>query len=414
MIRKLGVSSSPQFAVIADDLTGSLDTGLQFHKKGLTTFVPLSWKNPSTKGQALSVNTNSRNIPGDEAYLRVYRACRKIKVGNLYKKIDSTMRGNVGREIQAILDARKIPKAVVIPTVPVMGRTVEKGILRIHGIPLLRTPYAKDPFHPIFTSYLPDLLARETGESVGYIGLNSVRKGPSFLARKIQSRRERLLILDTISENDLETIAGACELLPGAVLPCGSVGLADKLRITGIYPGKAKRLIKAKGPILILSASRNPRTADQVREAQKVFSFPTIEPDLESLIRPKSAAEGVREICARVLALLPGNKGIILTTTFQKHLEGQEEAISKSLGKVGASLLKQERFGGLVLTGGDLAMGVYARLSATALRIEDEVLPGIPLSTLADGPFARLRLVTKAGGFGEKDAMVKIVQYLIA
>ena len=67
----------------------------------------------------------------------------------------------------------------------------------------------------------------------------------------------------------------------------------------------------------------------------------------------------------------------------------------------------------MVLTGGDLAMGVYTHLSATALRIEDEVLPGIPLSSLADGPFVGLRLVTKAGGFGEKDAMVKIVQYLM-
>ena len=412
MNRKLEAFSSLQFAVIADDLTGSLDTGLQFHKKGLTTLVPLNWKNPSVKGQALSLNTNSRNIPGDEAYLRVYRSCRKIKVKGLYKKIDSTMRGNVGREILAILDARKIPKAVVIPTVPVMGRTVEKGILRVHGIPLLRTPYAKDPFHPIFTSYLPDLLARETGESVGYIGLSSVRKGPSFLARKIESRRERLLILDTVSESDLKIIAGACELLPGKVLPCGSVGLADKLKITEIRPNKGKR-IKSKGPILIISASRNPRTADQIREAQKVFSFPVIEPDLESLTRPKSAAKGIREICARVPPLLSREKGIILTTTFQKHLEGEEETISKSLGRAAEALLKQRRFGALVLTGGDLAMGVYTRLSATALRIEDEVLPGIPLSTLADGPFARLRLVTKAGGFGEKDAMVRIIQYLM-
>jgi uncharacterized protein YgbK (DUF1537 family) len=412
MNRKLGISSGPQFAVIADDLTGSLDTGLQFHKKGLTTSVPLSWKNPSVKGRALSLNTNSRNISGDEAYLRVYRACRKIKAKSLYKKIDSTMRGNVGKEILAILDARKIPKAVVIPTVPVMGRTVEKGILRVHGIPLLRTPYAKDPFHPIFTSYLPDLLAEETGESVGYIGLNSIRKGPSFLARKIASRTERLLILDTVSENDLETIAGACELLPGMVLPCGSVALADKLKIAGGRQTRAKR-IKSKDPILIISASRNPRTAEQIREAREIFSFPLIEPNLRALTHPRSAVKGIREICAQPFPLFPGEKGIILTTTFQEHLEGQEEAISKFLGRAAASLLKQRRFGGLVLTGGDLAMGVFTHLSASALRIEDEVLPGIPLSTLADGPFARLRLVTKAGGFGEKNAIVKIIQYLI-
>ena len=407
MNRKAESSSSPQFAIIADDLTGSLDTGLQLHKKGLATFVPLNWKNPSVKSRALSLNTNSRNIPGDEAYLRVYQACRKIKAKELYKKIDSTMRGNVGKEILAILDARKIPKAVVIPTVPVMGRTVEKGVLRVQGVPLRRTPYAKDPFHPIFTSYLPDLLAEETGESVGYIGLNSVRKGPSFLARKIESRPERLLILDAVSENDLEIIAGAGELLPGKVLPCGSVGLADKLKIAGARPNKAKR-IKSRDPILIISASRNPRTAEQIREAREIFSFPLIEPNLRALTHPKSAAKGIREICAQAFPLFPGEKGIILTTTFQKHLKGQEEAISKFLGRAAVSLLKQKRFGSLVLTGGDLAMGVFTRLSASALRIEDEVLPGIPLSTLADGPFAHLRLVTKAGGFGEEDAMVKI------
>jgi len=409
---ELGPYSNLQFAVIADDLTGSLDTGLQFHKKGLRTFVPLSWKNPSVKGPALSLNTNSRNIPGDEAYLRVYRVCRKIRAEGLYKKIDSTMRGNVGKEILAILDARKIQKAVVIPTVPVMGRTVEKGILRVHGVPLLQTPYAQDPFHPLATSRLPDLLARETGELVGHIGLKAVRKGPFPLARQIESRSERLLILDTVSEDDVESIAGACSLLSGKVLPCGSVTLADKLKIPGVRPAKAGK-IKSKGPILIISASRNPRTADQVSEVRKAFPFPLIERDLGGLTHPRLIIKEIRNIENQILPLFARSKGVILTTTFQNHLEGKEEAISKSLGRAAAALLKQKRFGGLVLTGGDLAMGVFTHLSASALRIEDEVLPGIPLSTLADGPFARLRLVTKAGGFGEKDAMVKIVQYLV-
>jgi len=413
MNHELVPSLDLQFAVIADDLTGSLDTGLQFHKKGLTTFVPLSWKKPSVSGPALSLNTNSRNIPGDEAYRRVYWACRKIKAEGLYKKIDSTMRGNVGKEILAILDARNIPKAVVIPTVPVMGRTVERGILRVHGVPLLRTPYAKDPFHPIFTSHLPDLLSQETGEPVGYIGLKAVRKGPSFLAGKIESRPERLLILDTVSEEDVESIAGACALLPGKVLPCGSVSLADKLKIPGARSARTLKK-RSKGSILIISASRNPRTADQVNEVRKAFSFPLIEPDLRGLTHPPSILKEIRNLESRIFPLFPKSKGAILTTTFQNHIEGKEEAISKSLGRAAAVLLKQNRFGGLVLTGGDLAMGVFTHLSASALRIEDEVLPGIPMSTIRDGPFAGLRLVTKAGGFGEKDAMVKIVQYLIA
>jgi uncharacterized protein YgbK (DUF1537 family) len=109
---------------------------------------------------------------------------------------------------------------------------------------------------------------------------------------------------------------------------------------------------------------------------------------------------------------LSQGSGAILTTTFQEHLSGKERVIPEALGKVTARILRQKRLGGLVLTGGDLAMGVCKRLSASALRIEEEVLPGIPCSTLTDGPFQGLRLVTKAGGFGEKDALWRITQFL--
>jgi uncharacterized protein YgbK (DUF1537 family) len=139
-----------------------------------------------------------------------------------------------------------------------------------------------------------------------------------------------------------------------------------------------------------------------------------MEPDLDALTHPRLGNQEIQRLVARIPSLLAKSGGIILTTTFQEHRSGQEEVIPKALGKVAALVLRQRRLGGLVLTGGDLAMGIYGRLAAKALRIEDEVSPGIPCSTLADGPFANLRLVTKAGGFGEKDAMVKIIQYLMA
>src|SRR5512139_2701803 len=100
-----------EFAVIADDLTGSLDTGLQFRKRGLSTVVPLR-KNSRPKGQVLVLNTDSRNLDGDLAYKEVYKACRNVEARFFYKKIDSTMRGNVGLEVLAILEAQKISKAI--------------------------------------------------------------------------------------------------------------------------------------------------------------------------------------------------------------------------------------------------------------------------------------------------------------
>jgi D-threonate/D-erythronate kinase len=402
----------PDLALIADDLTGSLDTGLQFRKKGLTTLVPLDWRQPLPKAQALVLNTHSRNLPGETAYRKVHRICRWLRARAIYKKIDSTMRGNVGKEALAILDAQKIAKAIVVPTVPVMGRTVEGGILRVHGIPLLKTAYARDPFHPLWSSRVSSLLERETGEPVGFIGIREVRKGPASLAVKIQETPARLLSLDAVDQSDLRMIAAACGLLSGMVLPCGSVGLADELNLPFRSAGrKAARKI-FHGPILIISGSLNPTTASQIEAARKHSRFPLVEPNLSRLTHPRTSASEARTLAYRLGQELSTGMGAILTTTFQKHLPGKETAIPKALGKTAVHLLGKIRLGGLVLTGGDLAMGVCERLSSSALRIEEEVLPGIPCSTLTDGPFKGLRMVTKAGGFGEKDALWRIIQYL--
>ena len=403
-------SSIPEFAIIADDLTGSLDTGLQFRKKGLTTVVPLSWARPWPKAQALVLNTDSRNIPGDIAYQKVYKACRNLKSKALYKKIDSTMRGNVGLEVSAILDAQKIPKAIIVPTVPGQGRTVERGILRVNGVPLLRTSYARDPFHPLWTSRIMDLLRKEVGQPVGRIALKEVRKDPAHLAKRIERRPERLLVMDAVRQSDLQAIASAWKLLSGRALACGSVGLADELGVPAKVQ-KKKRYVFQR-PLLIISASRNPRTAEQIEEVRQHLSLSLLEPNLHYLTNPRWAGREAGSLMASLRKNLSTGPGVVLTTTFQKHFSGKERAIPAALGKVTARLLRKIRLGGLVLTGGDLAMGVCRQLAASALRIEEEVLPGIPCSTLMDGPFRGLRLVTKAGGFGEKDALCRIIQYL--
>jgi uncharacterized protein YgbK (DUF1537 family) len=401
----------PEIAIIADDLTGSLDTGLQFRKKGLSSVVPLGSNRVQPDAQVLVINTNSRNLPGDLAYRRVLRICRGLEARGFYKKIDSTMRGNVGREALAVLQARKIPKAIVVPTIPVLGRTVERSILRIHGVPLLQTSYARDPFHPLWTSRVPDLLKRETGEAVGHLGLSLLRKGPSEVAEHIERSPARLLAIDAVLQSDLQIIASACRLMPGRVLACGSVGLAEELGPLS-RAEEARKSRAAGGPILIVSASRNPTTAGQIRLALERSGFPLVEPDLGAITGPRKAALEIESISRRIGELLPPRGGAVLATTFEAHLPGKEKAIPGALGKAVFALLGKTRLGSLVLTGGDLAMGVCERLSSTALRIEKEVLPGIPCSSLTDGPFQGLRVVTKAGGFGENDAVWRIIQFL--
>ncbi|MGQ9696293.1 MAG: four-carbon acid sugar kinase family protein [Thermodesulfobacteriota bacterium] len=403
-----------EFAIIADDLTGSLDTGLQFRKKGFTTLVPLPEKKIDREAEVLVINTNSRNLPGRVAYQKVYRVARGLNTKGIYKKIDSTMRGNVGLEALAILRAKKIPKAIVTPSIPSQGRQVEKGVLYVHGVPLLKTPYARDPFHPLHSSRLPQLLHKETGLLVGLISLKQVRKSPRFLAEAIMHRKEQILVVEAKEQDDLKNIASAWHLISEKILPCGSVGLAQEIAsLLEIKKEKKKKKYSfSKGPFLIVSASRNPITAKQLKKAQEIFNFSLIEPDLGPRPQKRWIKAEQESLLRKIKEGLTRYGGAILTTTFLEHLPGKEKLISNFLGEVTALLLCQMQLGGLILTGGDLAMGVCALLSASFLSIEEEVLPGIPFSILRDGPNRGLRLVTKAGGFGEEDALEQIIKFL--
>ncbi len=403
-----------EFAILADDLTGSLDTGLQFRKKGFATLVPLQAKIIDHPAEVLVINTNSRNLPGEIAYQKIYRVAQSLKTKAIYKKIDSTMRGNVGQEALAILQARNIPKAIVTPSIPNQGLQVKRGVLYVHGVPLLNTPYARDPFHPLNSSRLPQLLHKETGLAIGLITLKKVRHSPQFLAEQILQKKEQILVIDAKEQADLKIIASAWKLIYQEALPCGSVGLAQEIAslLDWRKEERTKKYTFSKGPLLIVAASRNPITAEQLRKAQKIFKISIIEPDLLRYTQKKWFKGEKQSLSQKVKEVLSEQGGAILTTTFQEHLPGKEKLIPNFLGQVIALVLAQMRLRGLILTGGDLAMGVCARLSASLLSIEEEVLPGIPCSILIDGPHRGLLLVTKAGGFGQEDALVEIINFL--
>ena len=197
-------------------------------------------------------------------------------------------------------------------------------------------------------------------------------------------------------------------------MPCGSVGLAQEIAsLLDIKREKKRRkYIFSKGPLLIVSASRNPMTARQLKKAQEIFKISLIEPDLRRSTPKKWFKAEQIFLSQKVKEALHRDGGAILTTTFQEHLPGKEKIIPIFLGQVVALLLGEIKLGGLILTGGDLAMGVCAHLSASLLSIEEEVLPGIPFSLLLDGPNQGLRLVTKAGGFGQEDALWQIIKFL--
>ena len=88
--------------VIADDFTGALDTGVQFASYGAATKVVvgtgLQALEADAQTQVLVVDAETRHLPAAQAYDTVYRLVRwakEKKIGCIYKKTDSALRGNM-------------------------------------------------------------------------------------------------------------------------------------------------------------------------------------------------------------------------------------------------------------------------------------------------------------------------------
>ena len=117
--------------IIADDLTGATDTGIQLQKQGIPTTVlvgppekPLLY--PGVEA-ALSINASSRELGAEDAARRTREVMSQISLRNedtVFKKVDSLMRGNPAEELEAVLKVTGRRHALAAPSYPEMGRTV--------------------------------------------------------------------------------------------------------------------------------------------------------------------------------------------------------------------------------------------------------------------------------------------------
>jgi len=402
-----------RLGILADDLTGALDTGVQFREKGFATFVPLKFSRSCPDAPALAFNSESRHLSGEMAYEKVRRICKKLNGRILYKKIDSTLRGNVGSEIEAMLDGSGYKKAILVPSYPAQGRTVENGILRVNGIPLHRTSFGKEFKDSLTSSSIPNQLKKEIGEDISHIGRKGLSQAPTSLAKRILHAEERIVLIDAKTSNDLRCIARAWILVKDEVLACGSAGLAKEIPVRSSPFTKKRLKFKNVGePFLIVSGSRNQRTLDQLGRVIDRLCFPLVEPDLKRFTHARGSRQEIDRLSHRLFQLLEEYPGAILSTSFQRLLPNRRDSVSTNLGKVAANVLSRRSLSGLILTGGDVAWKACHFLESSAMRIEGEVLPGVPLSSLADGPFKGLRIITKSGGFGDRGTLVKLARYL--
>ena len=211
------------YFIIADDLTGATDTGIQFQKRGIATTVLVEppRETPACLGErtALSINASSRELCPQEARDRTQEVLRRMVLRDqdtLFKKVDSLMRGNPVEELEAALEAAGRRIALAAPSFPRMGRTVDGGVLH------LPDGSAKD---------LLTLFKNRAHMTVCHIPLARLRTEGAGLASDLARREAPLLcLIDAVTEEDLSLVAEIGQALDVPPVYCGSAALAAGLR----------------------------------------------------------------------------------------------------------------------------------------------------------------------------------------
>ena len=172
--------------IIADDLTGAMDGSGYIACRGFSTLIILDMGVSST-ADVVVINTDSRADDASTAREKVKQAVRNLVGRMIYKKIDSTLRGNIGVELEAVREELAFKKAIVAPSFPAMGRTTVGGILLLDGVRVSQTQFARDPICPVEESHIPSLLEQSTHCCVGNVGVECIDTGPESLYQELSA-----------------------------------------------------------------------------------------------------------------------------------------------------------------------------------------------------------------------------------
>ena len=420
----------PELGILADDLTGATDTGLQFAKCGRRTLVSLSWA-ASSPCDVLVFDADSRARSAAEAWQRVVVATQKLRAAGphrYYKKIDSTGRGNLGAEVEAMLEALGAPLALVCPSFPPLGRTVRQGWIYVRDTPLDQTEFAEDPLWPATTASLTEILARQTTLPIDQLTLADVRHGPALVRRRLRDLRDRgirIVVGDAEAATDLRCLIEAIRQSDDTILPVGSAGLAEWLAGSLTRPAHPPKAITLSAdPILVVAGTMNrvglsqlARLTDHGVRSVHVNADQAID-DLERVCADAATAlvSRLREGGCVVLTLADENQRppdlSAVASVRGVDLAIATERLVAALGLSTKQAIERIAPSALILTGGDTARAVCAAVGAQGLEVCREVAPGIPLSLLEGGRWDGLPVVTKAGGFGATDTLVQVVNEL--
>ena len=440
----------PLIGAVADDLTGATTTGVLLARSKARTAVFFNEEAAEkTEGidelDAILISSNSRPLPANEAYDKVKSATialKKMGVEYFSKRIDTTLRGGVGVEIDAMLDQMKEGTvAVVVPAMPQYRRILVGGYSVIDGVALINTPAAQDVRTPVKENYIPRLLEGQTRRKVGLVTLDKVLAGEEVIEEALAEQKKagcEVIVVDGITLEDVENIAKACISLRWDVVAVDPGPFTSKLAfyrelISAEEPNIPPQADEAGKTVLIAAGSATPVTKKQMeilcqdpRHVRvSVEPLPLIEGGdvaLDEVFKAVNKAAELLESDNQPRAILfeTALHGELLNLDEEdnkRHYAGGMSAnrINAGLGMIISQLLEKvgkEKVAGLYTTGGDTMVNVCYQLGVECIEVMDYVIPQTDVGRLVGSKYSGLPVVGKGGLTGNDNTACDIVSRL--
>lgn len=418
--------------IIADDFTGALDTGVQFAASGVNTrvvtFADYDFKQVDPEVQVLVMDAETRHLSAKEAYKVVYDMTIRAmaaKIPYLYKKTDSALRGNIGSELAAMLHASGKKSLFFLPAFPKMNRHTKGGYHYIDGIPVSESVFGNDPFEPVTSSYIPEMIEGQCDVKVSVRALEHLNISDEEIYDAVQED-QKLFVLDAQTDEQLEIWGNYLKKSDQLYLTAGCAGfgavLPDLLKIVGVHQTRVKLFPK----FLMICGSVNPITAMQLDYAEK-NGFLRVHLKTEERLNQEFWTSAIgQERLREIKELLEKHACMILDSN---DLPGQDETkqyadrhhlslesirvrIASSFGHILKYLLNQAVERSLMITGGDTLLGCMEQLGVKEMEPICELAPGTVLSqfTLNEKKY---QVISKSGGFGQETLLVELADKII-
>jgi D-threonate/D-erythronate kinase len=407
-----------EVAVIADDLTGAAETGVAFlsaySDARLVSADDLVTLAAESVAPILAVDTHSRALSVADARLRVESCAERLmawRPRRVFKKIDSCMRGNMGAEADAVIDAMNLPISFVAPSYPEMGRITIGDIHLVNGQPAADSEIGRNANEPVRESRLSLAVAAQSRYPVDRVGIETVIAGAEPLrlsVARLVAQGVRHITFDATERRHLTAVAAlALKHFPTALL-VGSGGLATALcdQLPRVPATLTVPLPAATGHHLIALGTASGQARRQIAKLRRDYPVQTVVFDPARLASAERAPDEA-ELARLVEALMHGDVVAHIATPCGKEWSQIAPQVVKGFGALIAAAVSRVRPAGLFLSGGDTAFSVLGQLGIRQLKLEHTIVPGLVLSTVVGTAFSGLAVGTKPGSFGDDDALLR-------